>query len=964
MKNLIKYSNKSFFKRLKNLFGRNKQIENIENNNNEKSENNNLDYSKTKLNKDLINADNFNKEIINKKYELYDKGYERQEILKIDEEFGEVVKYSDFLEEGKDKFKTTLTKYYSETKHLEKNKEYMNLLNLVDTKSKQLYSTYKEEYKYNLEPTDDKWYKETIYSTKKDEIDELYTEDNIFRRKQSGFRSFKDEIEACEKDIKVPDHPAFPMKVTTPFESYTDYFQWLYNTNSNEYKVFKSQEKRYAFSSLLKHKLIERNLLEDFEESRMISNLSSMQISRNYIVFKKEHDGLSLHFVNSDSVEPEKRGNIRLGDYRAKEVFGLKDFIELNTKYTDVNFLDFTKKLLEAVENDRDCLYSFRLCPKEQFLVLFFDLKGDGKSFDVLIKDIANDILLPVVLYNCDFDIAFDKHDGFYYTQLDLFSRPCKIFRHQIGRAQIYDSLIYHDRNENLKLRVFNCNSNEYTYIEISTNYTPSVNEIWFKPTSDLNKIDFKCVKRMEKNIYYSIKYANNYFYMLTNKSDTYDKSLKKIFINPQKIAGLLEHSKVDIKSDSNEEAVPDNNTALTTLSSIISTNDSKAEIKDYLSDLINNSNSLILPSVQDIIKTEDYINIIDFQSFKNYLVILEEIEKRCQFKIINLFTNNTYIHEPVLDNMNIRLQDNNAYDSYYFRYTVSSPIQPETTIDYSLGTRKSYTVHQGQFKKFDPTKYKSETMYIDDRNKEVKIPVILNYREDLYTSDSPHILYTKGSQSKKNDLEFNDMLVKLMDRGFVWVIPQVRGTNYFDFDWYSQGIAEHKLKHFTDFMDVAFFFIDNGAAGKLILYSEDYSGSVTASVALIQNPDLYSLSVFSNSAFDVYDLCMNNLGVSIVEEFGDINNKDFYETMKLYSPYHSILPEKYGPVLVSHTEGYKYKTQAYKFVAKMRKKNKLMKNTSNKIFLNEFPSVYTVEEKNAFIYSFIIGNTFFNNKS
>jgi protease II len=937
--NFIKIRKRNFFNKLKDIF-----IKKSENSVTEEPQT--IDYSKTKLHKELMKVDDNDVASIKQKYELYDKGYEKTDILKKDDEFGDIVKYSDFLEEGKEKFENTLTKYYSGSKYLEKNKEYMKLLNLVDKKSKQFYTTYKEEYKYNLEPTDEKWYKETIYSTKNDEIDDLYTNDNILRKKRSNFRSFKAEVDEVEKHIKVPDHPTFPTMVNTPFESYTDYFQWLYNDTTREFKIFKKREEEYTYTSLLKNKYIEYNLLEEFDECRMISNLSSMQISKNYIVYKKDNEDISLYFINNDSVEPSNRGNIRHGDYQSKEVFSLKDFIELNTKYTDVGFLEFSKKLLENIENGRDCLYNFKLCPKEQFLLLFFDLTGENKCFDILIKDIVNDVLLPVVIYSSHIDIAFDYHDGFYYTQLDKYGRPCKIFRHQIGKAQIHDTLIYFERNENLKLSAFNCNSFEHIYIEISTNYNPSVNEIWFKSSSDLNKLDFKCIKKMEKNIHYSIKYSNGYFYLLSNRSDTYDKFLQKIFISPQNISGLLEFSKIEQKEE----------TGLTTLSRVLS--DERKETTDYYTESISN-NSLMLPTVQDIIKIEDNINIIDFQVFKNFLVILEEVDKKRHFKVLNLLSGNTYIHEPMLENMNVSLLNNLSYDSSYFRHNTSSPTQPEMTIDYSLGTRKSYTVHQAQYKKFDIGKYKTETMYIDDRNKEAKIPVILNYREDLFSTESPYILYTKGSMSKKSDLNFNDMLVKLIDRGFVWTIPQIRGTNFFDFDWYSQGVAENKIKHFTDFMDVAYFLIDNNITKKVILYGDEYSGCITATVALIQNPEFFASTVLRNSAFDLFDLCNYNKDISLIEEFGDINNKDYYDLIKLYSPYHAILPERYNPILITHDENYKYKTQAYKFIAKLRKKNKLLKGSS-KVYLNELPIAFSVEEKNASLYSFIIGDIFF----
>jgi oligopeptidase B len=425
---------------------------------------------------------------------------------------------------------------------------------------------------------------------------------------------------------------------------------------------------------------------------------------------------------------------------------------------------------------------------------------------------------------------------------------------------------------------------------------------------------------------------------MLTNKYDTYDKSLKKIHINNTKITGYLEYTK--IKPDETNIVPVNEDTQI-----------------DIYSETLK-QNSLLLPLISDLIKVEDNINILKFEVFKNFVVVLEEVEKKRQFKVYNTLNGTHYIHQPSYEDMYIDLVDNFSFESSYFRYISSSPTIPVITTDYSMGTRKQYDVHQIQFKKYDPSRYKTETIYVTDRNNETKIPVILSYREDLYNTESPYILYTKGSKADKTDLEFNDMRVKLLDRGFVFAIPQVRGTRYFDFDWYSQGIADNKIKHFTDFMDVAYFLIDNEITNRLILYGDEYSGSITTAIALIQNPEIFSLQVMHNPAFDIFDLCMNSAkNIDLIEEFGDIKNRQFYEIMKLYSPYHSKLPDIHSPLLITCDENDKNKIQAMKFTAKLRKKNKLSKS-NNHIIFNSFPEDSTIEEKTSLIYSFIIGKT------
>ena len=48
--------------------------------------------------------------------------------------------------------------------------------------------------------------------------------------------------------------------------------------------------------------------------------------------------------------------------------------------------------------------------------VLAFDMEGTGKSFDLLVKDLDSNELMPVLIVNTDAQVAFDNFAGFFYT--------------------------------------------------------------------------------------------------------------------------------------------------------------------------------------------------------------------------------------------------------------------------------------------------------------------------------------------------------------------------------------------------------------------------------------------------------------------------------------------------------------------------------------------------------------------
>lgn len=941
-------------------------------------ENNNDNH----LNKDLkIIEKDLKLEKINKKYEIY-KDYERTELLTKDPDFGKVTTYNDFLDEGKSRFSNEntnlLTKYIKSNNALFKDTQndlaFKELSLLVDEKYKQFYSNYKEEYKYNLKNHQERWYKEAIYSKKDENHDiNIKLEDPLIKH-SSSIRNFKEHSSNLEKNSlepKIVDD--IRIKIKTPFESLTDNFAFLNNITDKKTKQFLKKESLYTANMLFKYSHVNSQLLEDYKDIEGIGGKCWFQLSDKYFSYKKNFDDFSLFLVNADMLEPSLRGGLNLKKedeenikMYSKEIFGINDFIELNSKYNDLDFLKVAKNILDKLENGEEALISYSLCPKEQYLVLVFMLQdSSSKVYDIMVKDIKNDVLLPLVISNTNGIVSFDKFDGLFYTQLDITGRPSKIFRHQIGRARKHDSLVYNEKNDRFKISTYNCNSKDFIYIEIGTVKEPYVNEIWIKPTNDLNKVDFSCIKKFEHNVSYKVKQTNNTLFLLINKSDTSDKTLKQIKINDPKIQGLLEYSTI-VKSDANKN--DKSNIILKREENLNETNDidnNNNNNLDILSkSLINKENSLVLTET-DLIKVEDNINIIDFEVFKNYLVVLEEENFKRRFKIFNLLNFSNYIHEPIQPYFNITLIDNCGFNSKYFRYLNSNFTNPYYTTDYSLGTRKSYTVHANKYKGFNPDKYKTEIFYVTNRDNSNSIPVVLSYKEELYTEESPFIIHTKGAQSEKADLDFNDLLIPLLDRGFVYAVPMLRGTKFSNFDWFEQGTADNKINHFTDFIDIACYLKDNMNVKKVILYGEGHSGSLTAAVSLTQNPELFHSCILHNGVYDVIEYCLNNNDASVLDEFGDISIKEFYDVIKLYSVYHLKFEGQLPPLLITADEDNKNLSNTLKFVAKLRKNNESLK-IKNKVYFDLLSDKPSIEEKMAFLFSFAIGEAYLtsnNNK-
>ena len=62
--------------------------------------------------------------------------------------------------------------------------------------------------------------------------------------------------------------------------------------------------------------------------------------------------------------------------------------------------------------------------------MLIFDTEQNGKSFDIIVKDLNSDMVMPLLILNAKDEVAFDQQQGIYYSQVDADGAGKKVFRH------------------------------------------------------------------------------------------------------------------------------------------------------------------------------------------------------------------------------------------------------------------------------------------------------------------------------------------------------------------------------------------------------------------------------------------------------------------------------------------------------------------------------------------------------
>ena len=1059
-----------------------------------------------------------------------------------------------------------LLKYYTYDNLLKKDEDYNMLSKFIHQKSK-MFSTqnFKEEYKYKLNKHEERWYKESIYSREvRNELSDIINHDTSYTTKQSvkPLRNTREEYRKMHRQTLNSNEPIaemYPLTISISIsnsieEKLNDNFHYLKDEFHSETFKYKQKEKIFFDKIFAKYTNTMERIMDDFEdiidhgsfcalefgtennskENKENKKNSSMFVFRNSF-HSNDFDSIYMYNPNLDNtiIPPDRRGdfflystqrnydnvnletldniidntsniNIDLNSKNTYTIFSLNDLLNLNTVYTNLDFINFTKSMLDsyeqnAYEGNGTIIKSFYLDSKSEYAVLVvnnsstinnnLNLKNDTKNSQenttntppssLLIKDIYKNILLPVIIHNTNKGVAFDKHYGIYYTQMDFTGRSNKVFRHQIGKDHGLDVLIYEEKNLNYEVKTYNCNAYDFVYIEIYTNSnfkSPNSNEIWIKEADDIES-DFNLIKKLEIGCYYSVKYSrsNSSLYIMMNKYNSYDNMMKVIPYakkNKEEIKriedyGSIKNLSTELTTLKNDNEDNDNNredlyetfsSSTTNTNNTTSTNNTNSTSDTSNTSNFNNTNTNTTNTTNNTNTNNtnnlnnENINILDFTLLSNYLITLEEEEQQTNynnnnnsnsninitnqenaeetldkqtnnnnqiesksfskyFRITKLLnpsnpsnpTNSKIFRPPSNITYNMKLFENNNYSSQYLRFKTSSKSLPDTIYDYSIGTSKLYQIHNRQYsykiEKYYIANLDSDTLNIVNRNN-LNIEIKLFYNKDLYNNSTtsntssnshnpnptnPFILYTNGAASNSSLTEFDELQLSLINKGFVLAFPIIRGTKFHNTDFLVDGIAENKINHFTDFIDCALHIKQMGLTNNLILYAEHY-GAVTGILSIYNTSRIFDLVVFKNGVFDLLDVCANvnikrrfsgydnSISENTIfsefyfkEEFGDYsNNKEFYELMKLYSPYH-LHPPSYLPSMLYYTDkSFMYNSHSYKMTAKFRRKNLISKRAFSDclydVLIHDGEYDENYEESIAYIYGFIVGESYLKN--
>ena len=617
----------------------------------------------------------------------------------------------------------------------------------------------------------------------------------------------------------------------------------------------------------------QNNILEVLKDSKKLN-----PDVRKYL--EEENSYTDFHLSNTKNIQKklfdEIKGRIKLDD----ESLPFKDTnYEYWTKTTTKG--NYSIKLRKKIETDNieeiwngdeekeklnveyfgvgDLEVSFN----DKYLGYSLDVKG-SEYYTIYVRDINSKKLITEKIEETSGGITFSLDDKYiFYSKLDSNHRPRKIFRHRLGTSPKDDELIFEEKSEAFTVSIGLSSDEKYFFITTSDHNT---SEQYYFSVNDNNPKP-RLIKKRKKGILYSVNSWNGKFYNHTNED--------------------AEDFKIDITDNLNEQK----------WKSFIP---AKEEVLIGGLTFLNN---WIIRS-----ETSDALDKLFVKNLKT------EIEEELTFSDEKVYVPGVSL-----------IQRNKDTDEIYLGY--SSPKTQSRVYLYNLATKKKKLVKEQIIPSgHNPSDYIVERIDCKSHDGRMVPLTITRHKNTKIDGSANLLLYGYGSYGSSMSPSFSSTRLSLIDRNIIWVTAHIRGGMERGMKWWKEGKLLNKKNTFEDYIAAAKYLIDKKYTSKnKIIGMGGSAGGLLMGAVVNQAPELFLGMIMAVPFVDSLTTNLDHslpLTVGEFDEFGNAkDNKDHFDYIYSYAPYHNIKKMDYPNILIttSLSDNRVLFDEPTKFTAKLR---------------------------------------------
>ncbi|MCG8432550.1 MAG: S9 family peptidase [Gammaproteobacteria bacterium] len=463
----------------------------------------------------------------------------------------------------------------------------------------------------------------------------------------------------------------------------------------------------------------------------------------------------------------------------------------------------------------------------------------------IKIKNLETGELYPERIENADSALAWaaDNETLFYIKLQEETLIPYQVYRHKLGTDPREDELVYEEKDSAYFMWLGNTRDKNHILVYLSST---STSEMRLLPV-DNPQGEFKAFLPRESDHEYFIEPLGDVAYIRTNWNAENFRLMK---------------TQLATSADKNtwQEVVPHRKDAF----------------------------------------------IQDFTVFDEFVVLEEMDDAVLRLRVLPLDGGEEFVIKSDEAAYAAFIDFNPNTDTTVLRYSYESMATAGSIFDYDMASgERVLRKQQFEGKDYDPQNYETRRVYATARDG-TSIPISLLYRKGA-KPDGTHPLYVLGYGSYGNSYEatFRSQRLSLVNRDFVFALAHIRGGQERGRQWYEGGKLFNKKNTFTDFIEATQYLVDEGWGdpNKVVGSGRSAGGLLIGAVANMAPHDLFTALVTEVPFVDVITTMLDEsipLTTFEYNEWGNPNQKDYYDYMLSYSPYDQVEAKDFPHMLVS----------------------------------------------------------------
>ena len=481
-----------------------------------------------------------------------------------------------------------------------------------------------------------------------------------------------------------------------------------------------------------------------------------------------------------------------------------------------------------------------RTVSQDNRMVVYGDDTNGRRQYTLRVKDLdTGETLADSIPGTAGYAVWADDNRTFFYIENDpetLLST--KVKKHVVGSDPKDDVLVYEEQDDTFYMGVGRTRDDKYITIGMSSTVS---DELRYAPAADPR--EFKVLAPRTRDVEYDADHHGGRWVIRTNDGGA--KNFK-----------------------------------------VVTAADGATSRKDW----------------QDWIAHDPQVFIEDIELFDGHAAVAERSGGLERVRILKDGGTSEYVKADETA-YSMGLDVNAEPDTDWLRYGYTSLPMPATTYELNVKTGERRELKRQPVPGYDPANYVTERVWVTARDG-AKVPVSLVYRKGFEKNGKAAMLqYGYGSYGASMDPGFSVTTVSLLDRGMVYALAHIRGGQEMGRAWYEDGKLLHKQNTFTDFIDVTDALVKQGyAAPDRVAALGGSAGGLLMGAIANMAPDKYRVILSQVPFVDVVTTMLDAsipLTTNEYDEWGNPEQKQYYDYMLSYSPYDNLKAQAYPATFV-----------------------------------------------------------------